>query len=354
MDIQIQKARNLKPVPTGEMPEFGAIFTDHMFCMDYNPEMRWHNPRIEPYGPLSLEPSAIVLHFGQSIFEGFKAYQNTDGGINLFRPHDNLRRFNRSAKTMCIPEFDEELILYALKLLISMERNWVPSSMGTSLYIRPLIIAMDNHVGLRESYTYRFFIILSPVGTYFSKGFTPIKVHVETERIRSAVGGVGNVKTAGNYAATLLTSKIAQSTGCQQVLWLDSKHRKYVEEAGAMNAFFLVNGELLTPSLSGSILPGITRDSIIKLSQKKGYKVTERKISMDELIDAHANNILTEAFGCSTAMVIAPIGEMVYKGETITIGDGKTGTLANSLYEELISIQHGKTPDVNGWIEPAC
>ncbi len=351
MKLQINQSKVLKEIPRESMPDFGSEFSDHMFNMDYNTINGWYNPRIEPYQPLSLDPSTIVLHFGQSIFEGLKAYKTNAGKINLFRPIDNLRRFNRSARAMCIPEFDEKFVFSALKQLLLLDKAWIPNVSGASLYIRPTIIAMDKHVGLRVSETYRFFIILSPVGSYYSEGFSPIKVRVETKHVRAVRGGIGDVKTAGNYAASLYASQEAKKEGCQQVLWLDALELKYIEEAGAMNVFFVINGELITPKLSGSILPGVTRDTIISLAKTFEMKVYEKKISVDELFEAHSSGMLTEAFGCSTAMVISPIGSINFKDETITISENMVGPITRKFYKSITDIQYGRVTTHENWIQ---
>ncbi|MFW6080903.1 MAG: branched-chain amino acid aminotransferase, partial [Desulfosalsimonas sp.] len=279
MEITVKKAGTLKPLPDESDLAFGTLFTDHMFNMDYDPDNGWHNPRIEPYGPFPMDPSTMVLHYGQSIFEGLKAFKTPENRIQLFRPEDNFSRFNRSAERMCIPVLDENFALEAAKKLVKLERRWVPSAPGTSLYIRPTIIAMDPFLGVRASYTYRFFIILSPVGAYYKEGFNPVKIWVTEKYVRAVPGGVGEVKTAGNYAASLYAGEEAHNKGYTQVLWLDGVERKYVEEVGSMNIFFVIDDEIITPELSGSILSGITRNAVIELSRKWGHPVKERRIS---------------------------------------------------------------------------
>jgi len=351
MDLTISRATTLKDRPEDSDLTFGTLFTDHMFNMDYNPEKGWHNPRIEPYTNIDMDPSTMVLHYGQAIFEGLKAYRTDTGDVQLFRPKENFARFNRSARTMCIPEFDEGFALDALKQLIEIEKEWVPKTTGTSLYIRPTIIAMDPFVGVRASHTYRFFIILSPVGAYYKEGFNPVKIWVTKEHVRAVRGGVGHVKTAGNYAASLLAGDKAQKAGYSQVLWLDGVEQKYVEEVGSMNIFFVFNDELVTPELSGSILPGITRDSVLALATSWGIKTTERKISIDDVFDAHKNGSLKEVFGTGTAAVVSPVGVVKYGDDIITIGNGEVGPVSNRFFSALTDIQYGKTEAPAGWIE---
>lgn len=351
MQISITKADQLKPKPDENKLGFGTIFTDHMFNMDYSVEKGWHNPRIEPYGPLPMDPSTMVLHYGQAVFEGLKAYRNKKGGIQLFRPQENFKRLNHSNRKLCIPELDEAFALEALKELLAVEQEWVPSQPGTSLYIRPTIIAMDPFLGVRASFTYRFFIILSPVGAYYAEGFNPVKIMVTKDHVRAVRGGVGDTKTPGNYAASLFAGEAAHKAGYTQVLWLDGVEQKYVEEVGAMNIFFVIDDELITPMLSGSILPGITRDSVLELGQSWGLKVSERKISIDEVMDAHASGHLKEIFGSGTAAVISPVGELKYGDTVITVGDGQVGPLSHRFFEAIQEIQFGAIEGPAGWIE---
>ncbi len=352
MDITFTKADTLKNHPKDSTLGFGTIFTDYMFNMDYSPEAGWHNPRIEPYGPIAMDPSTMVLHYGQAIFEGLKAYRSDSGEIQLFRPKDNLHRLNKSGHRLCMPELDEAFILEALKKLLKVEKDWVPSAAGTSLYIRPTIIAMDPYIGLRSSNTYRFFIILSPVGAYYPEGFNPVKIWVTTEYVRAVRGGVGEAKTAGNYAASLYATHLANQDGYTQVLWLDGVELKYIEEVGSMNIFFVVGDELITPQLNRSILAGVTRDSVIELARSWGVKVVERKISIDEIYAAHAAGALKEVFGSGTAAVISPVGNIKFNGKEITIGDGKVGPLSAKLFKNLMDIQYGKAEDTFNWIMP--
>ncbi len=352
MKVTITKAQQLKSKPDENNLGFGTLFTDHMFNMDYAVEKGWHNPRIEPYGPFKMDPSTMVLHYGQGVFEGLKAYRRKDGGIQLFRPMENFKRLNSSNRKLCIPEIDEAFALDALKQLLTLEQDWVPGAPGTSLYIRPTIIAMDPFLGVRASFTYRFFIILSPVGAYYPEGFNPVKILVTKEHVRAVRGGVGDTKTMGNYAASLLAGDKAHEAGYTQVLWLDGVEQKYVEEVGAMNIFFVIDDEIVTPMLSGSILPGVTRASVIQLAKRWGMNISERKIAIDEVMDAHASGKLTEIFGTGTAAVISPVGELKYGEKIITVADGKVGPVANRFYNSIQDIQYGLAQDTEGWVEP--
>jgi branched-chain amino acid aminotransferase len=351
MQITITRTEKMKTKPNDRELTFGTVFTDHMFNMDYDPRNKWHNPRIDPYGPMQMDPSTMVFHYGQAIFEGLKAYRTQSGAVQLFRPQDNLRRMNRSARALCIPEIDESLVLDGLKQLIRLEKDWVPSAPETSLYIRPTIIAMDPFLGVRASHTYRFFIILSPVGAYYPEGFNPVKIWVTKDYVRAVRGGVGDSKAAGNYAASLFAGELAHEKGYTQVLWLDGVEQQYVEEVGSMNIFFVINDEIVTPALNGSILPGITRDSVIQLAKYWGMSVTERKISIDEVFEAHGQGTLKEIFGSGTAAVISPVGELKYDDKVIHVGDGKVGPVAQKLFKTLTDIQYGNVKDPMGWIE---
>ena len=351
MQLTITKADQLQTKPDDANLGFGSIFTDHMFNMDYNPQDGWHNPRIEPYASIDMDPATMVLHYGQAVFEGLKAFRTESGAIQLFRPKDNFKRMNNSSRLMCIPDIDEAFVLDALKQLLVIEKNWVPSAPETSLYIRPTIIAMDPFLGVRASHTYRFFIILSPVGAYYAEGFNPVKIWVTKNHVRAVRGGVGEAKTPGNYAASLFAADQAHQQGYTQVLWLDGIEQQYIEEVGAMNIFFVIDDELITPMLSGSILSGITRDTVIALAKMWNFKVVERKISIAEVMDAHASGKLKEIFGSGTAAVISPVGELNYNEQVITVGDGKVGPMANKFYKSISDIQYGKAEDPAGWIE---
>jgi branched-chain amino acid aminotransferase len=354
MEPTIQKREQLKSKPDQNNLSFGIHFTDHMFNMDYHPEQGWHTPRIEPYAPIVMDPATMVLHYGQGIFEGLKAYRTANDAIQLFRPRENLKRMNYSARKLCIPEFDEDLVLNALKKLLTLEKDWVPAAPGTSLYIRPTIVATDPYLGVRASHTYRFFIILSPVGAYYPEGFNPVKILVTREHVRAVRGGVGDTKTMGNYAASLLAGEKAHQAGYTQVLWLDGIEKKYVEEVGSMNIFFVIDNELITPALNGSILPGITRDSVLKLAERWGLRTSERKISIDEVLTAHQKGRLNEIFGSGTAAVISPVGELKFEDQIAAINQGKVGPIAQRLFTSIMDIQYGKVEDSLGWVEPVC
>lgn len=354
MEIAFKKAQKLKDHPDESSLGFGTIFTDYMLNMDYNPDKGWHNPRIEPYGPMEMDPSTIVLHYGQTIFEGLKAYRTESGAVQLFRPQDNIRRLNRSGDKLCMPPVDEQFVLRALVELLKVEKDWVPSAPGTSLYIRPTIVATDPYVGLRVSNTYRFFIILSPVGAYYPEGFNPVKIWVTSKYVRAVRGGLGEAKTAANYAASLYATELAHKEGYTQVMWLDGVELKYVEEVGSMNIFFVIGDELITPMLNGSILSGVTRDSVITLARSWGMKVAERKISIDEVYAANERGELKEIFGSGTAAVISPVGHMKFDGREITIGDGGVGPISARLFKELMDIQYGRAEDRFGWTLPVA
>ncbi|NOX35679.1 MAG: branched-chain amino acid aminotransferase [Deltaproteobacteria bacterium] len=351
MEIKITLADTNRIRPEDSDLGFGQVFTDHMFVMDYSGDKGWHDPRIEPYADFKVSPAAMVFHYGQAIFEGLKAYKTQENKICLFRARDNFERMNRSAKGMCIPCIDIDFIMDALKKLIRLEEKWIPETLGTSLYIRPTIIATDPFLGVRASFTYKFFIILSSVGAYYAEGLNPVKIWVSKDHVRAVRGGVGEFKTAGNYAASLIASEKAKKDGYAQVLWLDAIERKYIEEVGAMNIFFLINDELVTPNLTGSILPGITRYSVINLAKKWGMNISERKISIDEVFLAHEKGKLAEVFGSGTAAVISPVGEIRYGDKVISIGDGTPGETAMKFYNALTDIQYGKADDSENWIE---
>ncbi len=353
MEIQINKTDQPKPKPDESKLGFGTHFTDHMFNMDYTSDLGWHNPRIEPYTPFVMDPATMVLHYGQGIFEGLKAYRTSGGDIQLFRPMENFKRLSRSAEQLCMPPVDIDQAMEALKALLDVEKDWVPSESGTSLYIRPTMIATDPFLGVRASYTYRFFIILSPVGAYYPEGFNPIKILVTRDHVRAVRGGLGSAKTMANYAASLLAGQRAAEEGYTQVLWLDGIDQKYVEEVGSMNIFFVIDNELVTPELNGSILPGITRKSVLQLARQWGLNVAERQISIDEVIEASRAGTLTEVFGSGTAAVISPVSELKCEDEIISIGDGSVGPTAQRLFDAIMDIQYGRAKDELGWIEPA-
>ncbi len=352
LNIKFTPRKELKEKPADESKlSFGKLFTDYMFLMNYTDGRGWHDERIVPYGPLELDPSTMVFHYAQEMFEGLKAYRTKSGEIQLFRPQKNIERMNRTARRMCIPELDPDDVLQALKAIVNLERDWVPHAEGTSLYIRPFIIATDPQLGVHPSKTYLFAIILSPVGSYYAGGINPVKIFVETEYVRAVRGGTGDAKVGGNYAASLLGQAKAEKLGYAQVLWLDGIERKYIDEVGAMNVFFVIDGEIITPSLdNGSILPGVTRASCIELLTSWGYKVTERRLALSEIIDANRSGKLNEAFGTGTAAVISPIGELVNENERILLNNGKIGPVAQKLYDNLTGIQWGRIAGPKGWI----
>ena len=351
LEVTLQKAsadqKKLKPDQNNL--GFGQFFTDHMFMMRWNRQQGWHDACIKPYQSFNLEPAAMVFHYGQAIFEGMKAYRGKDSQIFLFRPDDNLSRMNQSALRMCMPRFPQERVLQALRAMVYLDQEWVPSTQGATLYIRPTMIATEPMLGLRPAQEYLFFIICCPVGAYYSEGFNPTKIYVEDKYVRAVPGGVGNAKTAGNYAASVKAQVEAQEKGFTQVLWLDAVERKYVEEVGTSNIFFLINDELITPPLEGTILPGITRNSVLQLARDWGYSVSERRLTIDQVFAANKAGTLQESFGTGTAAVIAPVGELCYRDQTIRINDGKTGTLAKRLFEELQAIQFGYQEDPHKW-----
>ncbi len=340
----------LKEKPDQSRLQFGNIFTDHMFLMKWNSEEGWHDAEICPYQNFNLDPAAMVFHYGQAIFEGMKAYKGKDDQVFLFRAEDNLKRMNKSALRMCMPRMSEEFVLKALKALIYLEKEWIPTAKGSALYIRPTLIAVEPMLGVRPAKEYYFFIILSPVGAYYKEGFNPTRIFVSDTHVRAAKGGVGDVKTCGNYAASLYASEEASKAGYTQVLWLDAVERKYVEEVGTSNIFFKINNQLVTPALGGSILPGITRDSVIKLAEKWGVEVVERTISIDEVIDCVNDGSLQEMFATGTAAVISPVGEFRYQDKDYVVNAGKTGDLSQKLFDEIQAIQFGESEDPFKWI----
>lgn len=349
MTIEIQKAATLKEKPDTANLSFGTTFTDHMLICEHD-ENGWGEWKIKPYGPFSLDPSCMVIHYGQSVFEGMKAYRNPQGKVNLFRPTANFKRLNHSCERLCIPQIDEKKACEALMTLVELEQDWVPSAPNTSLYIRPFIFATDPHLGVKASTKYIFAIILSPVGPYYKEGLKPVKIFVEDEYVRAVKGGMGHTKTAGNYAASILAGEIANKKGYAQVLWLDGIHKEFVEEVGSMNIFFKFNDELATPALNGSILSGITRNSILTLAEDMGVKVSERQISIHEVFERAKKGELEEVFGSGTAAVVSPVSELNMDGDIITVNDGNMGQLTQKLYDTLTSIQWGNIEDPHDWV----
>ena len=352
--IRIELNKNPKQKPDMNNLPFGKNFTDHMFVMNYESGKGWFDPRIVPYGPFELDPSTMVFHYAQEIFEGLKAYRTDKGEIALFRPEENFKRMNLSGERMCTPAVDVDFCVEATKKLVEIDRDWVPTTENSSLYIRPFIIATDTYVGVHTSNTYIFCIILSPSGSYYAAGLNPIRIMVEAEDVRAVKGGTGYTKCGGNYAASLRAAENAERAGFAQVLWLDGVERKYIEEVGSMNIMFKIDGKIATPSLEGSVLPGITRKSIIQVAKDWGYEVEERLISIDELIDGIKAGKVEEVWGTGTAAVVSPVGELSYKGENYIINGGAIGELTQKLYDELTAIQWGRKPDERGWTVKVC
>ncbi len=351
MEIRINKTTAPKAKPQDESKlGFGKIFSDHMFIMEYTEGKGWHDARIQPYQRLSLDPSSTVLHYGQEIFEGLKAYRAKNGDVLLFRARDNAIRLNRSAERLCMPPIDPDFNYKAIATLVDVERDWVPHSEGTSLYIRPTMIANDEALGVHAAKNYIYYIICSPSGAYYPEGLAPVKIYVEDEYVRAVKGGMGFAKTGGNYAASIIAGEKAAQRGYTQVLWLDGVERKYIEEVGAMNMMFLIGDTLVTAALEGSILPGITRASVLTLAHEMGIKVEERKIPIDEIMELGENGGLTEALGTGTAAVVSPVGELTYRDKTIIINNGEIGPLTQKFYNTLTSIQWGNAPDTHGWV----
>ena len=349
MEIKITKAAVLKDKPDSSTLGFGKIFTDHMFMMDWNSEKGWYNARIVPFENLSLHPASTVLHYGSEIFEGLKAYRRKDGKVQMFRPIENIRRMNRSAERLCLPQIPEDLAMEVLETFVALEQDWTPSAEGTSLYLRPFMFGNDESLGVHAVHNATYVIIASPVGSYYAEGINPVKIMIEDEDVRAVRGGTGYAKCGGNYAASNRAGERAAQQGYSQVLWLDGVERKYIEEVGAMNVMFKIDGKIVTPMLSGSILPGITRMSCIAVLKEKGFDVEERLLSIDELAAALENGKLEEAWGCGTAAVVSPIGELCYKGVKYPVNNGKIGEVTQMLYDTLTGIQWGKIEDTFGW-----
>ena len=349
MEITVKHPEQFKEKTPSSQLGFGRVFTDHMFMMDYSREDGWHDARIIPYGNISLSPASTTLHYGTEIFEGLKAYRKQDGSVQLFRPIENARRLNRSADRLCLPMIDEDMFIEAVKALVDIDRDWVPSDPGTSLYIRPFLFGNDENLGVHAVNHATFVIILSPVGSYYKEGLNPVKIMIEDQDVRAVRGGTGEAKCGGNYAASNRAGDKAEKRGYSQVLWLDGVERKYIEEVGAMNVMFKISGKVITPKLTGSILPGITRKSICELLASKGTPVEERLISVDELAEAMESGTLEEAWGCGTAAVVSPIGEFCYKDKVYTVNNGEIGELTQWLYDTLTDIQWGRVEDPFGW-----
>jgi len=350
MEIKITKVEKRKPIPEDDMAlGFGKVFTDHMFLMEYE-DGAWKNPRIEPYHQLRLDPAAMGLHYGQEVFEGLKGYRGAGGGIYLFRPDRNIERMNRSNRRLMMPEIPPDLHLDAIKTLVLLERDWIPKTEGCALYIRPTMIATDPFLGVRPSNTYVFYIIVGPVAAYYPEGFNPVSIYTTDKYVRAVRGGVGDAKTAGNYAASLAAQIDAIKAGYTQVLWLDAIEQKYIEEVGTMNIMFKIAGETITSPLTGSILPGITRDSVITLGRDLGYEVSEAPVDVNEMLKDVQSGKISEVFGCGTAAVIAPVGKFGYLDEEYLINDYQVGPVAEHLYQELTDLQYGRIEDRFNWI----
>jgi len=349
MEISVTKTQNPKEKQTENLG-FGKVFSDHMFVCEYERGKGWFNARIVPFENLTIHPASTVLHYGAEIFEGLKAYRTADGSVQLFRPIENCRRMNNSAERMGLPQMPEEDMLQAILEFVKIEKDWVPYGSGESLYLRPFMFGDDEHLGVHSIVRAKFYIIASPSGSYYKEGINPVKIMIENEDVRAVRGGTGYAKCGGNYGASTRAGEKAEKLGFSQVLWLDGVERKYIEEVGAMNVMMKINGEVVTPMLSGSILPGITRKSIIELLKSKGYKVTERKISIDEIVEALENGTMEEFWGCGTAAVVSPVGELSYNGKNYLINGGKIGETTQMLYDSLTDIQWSRAEDKFGWI----
>lgn len=349
MDIRLEQCETRKAKPDQKNLGFGKYMTDYMFVMDWDKGEGWHDARIVPYAPITLDPACVVLHYAQETFEGLKAYRTAEGKIQLFRPEMNAKRMINSNARLCMPEFPVEMFVEAIKALVKVEEEWVPSEPDTSLYIRPFMFATESALGVHMATSYKFMIICCPVGAYYATGLDPVKILVEDELVRAVKGGTGFTKCGGNYAGSILGQVKAEEKGYAQVLWLDGEQRKYVEEVGTMNIMFKIDGEIYTAPIEGTVLPGVTRDSMIHLLRDWGYKVNETKLSIDDLMKAGHDGTLEEVFGTGTAAVISPVGELCYKDDVVVINDGKTGELTQKLYDTLTGIQWGKLPDTYGW-----
>ena len=354
LDIKITLTSNPKAKPDESKLGFGKIFSDHMFVMDYNPEQGWHDPRVVPYAPFQLDPACVIFHYAQELFEGLKAYRTADNTIQLFRPDCNGKRMQDSSERMCIPTIPVEDFVQAVKTLVEVDKDWVPHVEGSSLYIRPFVIATDVGMGVHASHHYTFCIICSPSGAYYAEGIDPVRIYVEDEYIRAAPGLTGFTKCGGNYAASIKAGAEAEKKGFAQVLWLDGIEKKYVEEVGAMNIFFMIDGKVYTAACVGTVLPGVTRRSCIELLKDWGYEVIEGKLAIADIMKAGHEGRLDEVFGTGTAAVVSPVKELDWKGDQVFISGGKIGPVTQKLYDTMTGIQWGKLPDEKGWIVPVC
>ncbi|GAK05981.1 branched-chain amino acid aminotransferase [Geomicrobium sp. JCM 19037] len=347
--LEVIPTTTKKAKPDPHALGFGKYFTDHMLMIDYHTDKGWFRPRIVPYEPLTLDPAAMVFHYGQTVFEGLKAYVGDDGTVRLFRPEENMQRLNRSNDRLSIPPLDEEAVLSYLKELVTIEKDWIPTADGTSLYIRPFVISTEANLSVAPSQTYTFMVILSPVGSYYPEGMNPVSIFVEDHYTRAAPGGTGSAKTAGNYSAAYKAQDRATAHKRSQVLWLDGLEKKYIEEVGSMNVFFKIDGEIHTPAINGTILEGVTRKSVIQLLESWDMPVHERRISLEEIRAAHQIGTLEEVFGTGTAAVISPVGLLQYMDEELTINNYETGETAQKLYDTITGIQTGRIEDPFGW-----
>ncbi|MBE9605958.1 branched-chain amino acid aminotransferase [Acetobacteraceae bacterium H6797] len=347
--ISVTLTQNPRPKPADASLSFGKVMTDHMFIMNYTEGKGWHDPRVVPYAPLEMDPATQVLHYGQAVFDGLKAFRGKDGKIRLFRAQRHAERLNKSCKALCIPEMDVDLIRRSFEAIVEADNEWVPHTQGTSLYIRPTVIATDVMLGVHPSHTYTYFVICSPVGAYYKEGVKPVRILVSDNHVRAVQGGLGEAKTAANYAASLSAQQEAQAAGYTQVLWLDGVERKYIDEVGTMNIMMRIGDEVITPPLAGTILDGVTRNSTLQLMRDWGLKVSERRISIDEVMEAGRKGTLLEMWGTGTAAVVSPVGELGYKGEKLIIGNGQTGELTQKLYDAIVAIQYGQSNDAHGW-----
>ncbi len=351
LDIKYELTKTPKEKPAADDPlRFGTIFTDHMFIMDYTEGKGWHDARIVPFQELSFSPACMVFHYGQEMFEGLKAYKTMDGRTLMFRPQKNIERANKTNDRICIPQMNEEDFLDALKAIVKTDEDWIPKKEGTSLYVRPFIIATDPFLGVRPSNTYMFMIILSPSGLYYPEGLDPVKIWVEDEYVRAVKGGIGEAKVGGNYVASIKSQVKAHDAGYSQVLWLDGVERKYIEEVGAMNIFFKINGTVVTPMLNGSILPGVTRDSVLHLCREWDLPVEEKRISIEEIYSAYLDGSLEEVWGTGTAAIISPVGELKWGDHIMKVQDGGIGEISQRLYDTVTGIQLGKLEDNHNWV----
>lgn len=336
-------------------PGFGRIFTEHMVTIRYTEGTGWHDGELVPYAPLTLDPATMVLHYGQAIFEGLKAYRHADGSVWTFRADQNAERFARSAARLAMPDLPPSLFLASVAALVSQERDWVPSAVGESLYLRPTMIATEVGLGVRPSKEYLYYLLASVAGAYFPRGVKPVSIWLQTDYIRAAPGGTGEAKCAGNYAASLVAQRVAAEAGCDQVVWLDAVERRFIEEMGGMNLYFgYADGTLVTPSLTGTLLPGVTRDALLTLGAEAGLTPVERRITVEEVTSGVTSGEITEIFACGTAAVITPVGSLKSANGLWVVGDGEPGTHTTALRQTLLDIQHGLTPDTHGWLTRIC